>query len=178
MQKTIFPWLGNEFVALSREGGTGLTATDQMQDIFRRFDAELREMDLSLENTVRTRLWGRDRESRDLGSRERVKVLSGKARSASSSYIAPGHFDSDARVALDLVAMRPGRPGQDKVVKEYDPPIAPRRYLVYDSGVLLAGVTAELQTPVEEGRAGVACDVVPPAGWLSRRSLRADSCLR
>ena len=60
-------------------GGTGLTATDQTQDIFRRFDAELREMDLSLENTVRTRLWGRDRESRDLGSRERVKVLSGKA---------------------------------------------------------------------------------------------------
>ena len=150
VQKTIFPWLGNEFVALSREGGTGLTATDQMQDIFRRFDAELREMDLSLENTVRTRLWGRDRESRDLGSRERVKVLSGKARSASSSYIAPGHFDSDARVALDLVAMRPGRPGQDKVVKEYDPPIAPLRYLVYDSCVFLSGVTAELQTLSEQ----------------------------
>ena len=150
MRKTIFQWLGNEFVALSGEGGTGLTASDQTQDIFRRFDAELREMDLSLENTVRTRLWGRDRESRDLGSRERVKVLSGKARSASSSYIAPGHFDSVARVALDLVAMRPGRPDRGKLVKEYVPPIAPLRYLVYDSCVFLSGVTAELQTLSEQ----------------------------
>ena len=66
-------------------GGTGLTATDQTQDIFRRFDAELREMDLSLGNTVRTRLWGRDRESRDLGSREPVNLGVGRQATASST---------------------------------------------------------------------------------------------
>ena len=101
-------------------------------------------MGLSLENTVRTRLWGRDRESRDLGSGQRVKIRSGIARSASSSYIAPGYFDSDARVSLDLIAMRPSGAQADKVVKEYEPPIVPLRYLVYDSIVILSGVTSEL----------------------------------
>lgn len=42
-------------------------------------------MGLSLNNAVRTRLWGTDRESRNQGSNERVRVLSGKARSVSSS---------------------------------------------------------------------------------------------
>lgn len=145
MQKKIFQWLGKEFVALSSEGKAA-TATQEASEIFRRFDAELREMGLSLENTVRTRLWGKDRESRDLGSDERVKTLSGKARSASSSYIAPGHFDSGARVGLDLLAMRPSRPGLEKILKEYDPPIVPLRYLIYDSVVFLSGVTAVLPT--------------------------------
>ena len=146
MRKKIFQWLGREFVALSCEGKAGPTAKEQTQDIFRRFDEELRPLGLSLENTVRSRLWGRDRQSRNLGSNERVKVLSGKARSASSSYIAPGHFDSDARVALDLLAMRPSRPGLEKTLKEYDLPIVPLRYLIYDSVVFLSGVTAVLPT--------------------------------
>ncbi len=144
MRKTIFQWLGREFVALSCEGKAGLKASEEAQEIFRRFDAELKELDLSLDNTVRTRLWGRDRESRDQGSNERVKILSGKARSVSSSYIAPIHFDSDARVAVDLLAMRPSRPDIQKTLKEYDPPIIPLRYLIVDSIVFLSGVTAIL----------------------------------
>ncbi|MBI2989429.1 MAG: hypothetical protein HYY45_21935 [Deltaproteobacteria bacterium] len=150
MRKKIFHWLGREFVALACEGKAGLATAEQMQDIFRRCEEELRLMGLSLENTVRTRLWGRDRQSRNLGSNERLKVLSGKARSASSSYIAPGHFDSDARVALDLLAMRPSRPGLEKTLKEYDLPIVPLRYLIYDSVVFLSGVTAVLPTLVHQ----------------------------
>ena len=103
-------------------------------------------MGLSLANTVRTRLWGRDRQSRTIGSDERVRVLSGKARSASSSYIAPGHFDSNAHIALDLLAMRPSRQVLEKTLVEYDPPITPLRYLVYDSLAFLSGVTAVLPT--------------------------------
>ena len=144
MRKKIFQWLGREFVALSREGKAEATAAREAREIFRRLDEELREMGLSLENTVRTRLWGRDRESRNLGSDERVKILSGKARSASSSYISPSHFDSNARVALDLLAMKPSRPGLEKTLKEYEPPIVPLRYLIYDSVVFLSGVTAVL----------------------------------
>ncbi len=144
MRKKIFPWLGREFVALSCEGNAEGTAIEETQDIFRRFDGELKGTGLSLENTVRSRLWGRDRESRDLASGQRVKILSGKARSASSSYIAPDHFDSDARVSIDLVAMRPVRPQADKMLKEYEPPIVPLRYLVYDSIAFLSGVTAVL----------------------------------
>lgn len=149
MQKKIFQWLGKEFVALSCEGKAA-TVTEEASEIFRRFDEELREMGLSLDDTVRTRLWGRDRESRNLGSDERVKILSGKARSVSSSYIAPGYFDSDGRVAVDLLAMRPSRPGLEKILKEYDPPIIPLRYLVYDSVVFLSGVTAVLPTLADQ----------------------------
>lgn len=146
MRKKIFRWLGREFVALSCEGKAGSTAKEQTQDIFRRFEEELRSLGLSLDNTVRSRLWAKDRQSRNLGSGERVVVLAGKARSASSSYIAPGHFDSDARAALDLLAMRPSRPGLEKILKEYDPPMIPLRYLIYDSAVFLSGVTAVLPT--------------------------------
>ena len=124
MRKKIFPWLGREFVALSCEGNAEGTATEETQDIFRRIDSELKRMGLSLENTVRTRLWGRDRESRDLGSEQRVKILSGNARSASSSYIAPDHFDSNSKVSIDLVAMRPVGPAADKILKEYHPPFS------------------------------------------------------
>ena len=146
MRKMIFPWLGREFVSLSGEGQEGATATEETRDILQRMDAELNEVGLSLEDTVRTRLWGRDRESRDLGGSERVRVLSAKARSTSSSYIAPGHLDSDARVSLDLLAMKPLRSPQEKVLKEYDPPAIPLRYLTYDSILFLSGVTAVLPT--------------------------------
>jgi len=144
MTKKIFTWLSKEFVELCSEAKTGATAAEQAREIFQRFDQELRAIGLSLDDTVRSRLWGRDRQSRNLGSNERVRVLSGKARSASSSYIAPVHFDSSALVALDLLAMKPSRPGIEKILKEYEPSIVPLRYLVYDSLVVLSGVTAVL----------------------------------
>jgi len=150
MRKKIFTWLGKEFVELCGEAKPTANATIEAQEIFRRFDEELRGHGLSLDNTVRSRLWGRDRESRDLGSNERVKILSGKARSASSSYIAPEHFDSSAKVAVDLLAMRPSGPNAAKRIVEYDPPIAPIRFLTYDSVVVLSGVTTVLPTLEEQ----------------------------
>jgi enamine deaminase RidA (YjgF/YER057c/UK114 family) len=150
MQKRIFSWLGKEFVELSGEAKPSSTATEEARELFQRLDQELRIHGLSLDNTVRSRLWGRDRESRDQGSNERVKILSGKARSASSSYIAPIHFDSNAKVAIDLLAMRPSRSDAEKFLKEYDPPIVPLRYLTYDSVVVLSGVTAVLATLDEQ----------------------------
>jgi len=150
MRKKIFSWLGKEFVELSGEAKAAATATEEAHDLFQRFAQELQAHGLSLDNTVRSRLWGRDRESRNQGSDERVKILSGKARSASSSYIAPVHFDSNAKVAIDLLAMRPSRPEAEKFLKEYDPAIVPLRYLIYDSVVVLSGVTAVLATLDEQ----------------------------
>jgi enamine deaminase RidA (YjgF/YER057c/UK114 family) len=150
MRKKIFTWLGKEFIELSGEAKPAASAAVEARDLFRRFDEELRSHGLSLDHTVRSRLWGRDRESRDGGSDERVKALSGKARSASSSYIAPGHFDSGARVAVDLIALRPASPDAAKRVVEYDPPIVPIRFLVYDGLVVLSGVTAVLPTLEEQ----------------------------
>lgn len=150
MRKRIFTWLGKEFVELSGEAKPEANATTEAQELFGRFDDELKSHGLSLDNTVRSRLWGRDRQSRDLGSNERVKILSGKARSASSSYIAPGHFDSSAKVAVDVLAMRPSEPSTTKRVVEYDPPIVPIRFLTYDSVVVLSGVTTVLPTLEEQ----------------------------
>jgi enamine deaminase RidA (YjgF/YER057c/UK114 family) len=150
MRKRIFSWLGREFVELSGEARPAANATVEAQELFDRFNEELNVHGLSLDHTVRSRLWGRDRECRDLGSDERVKILSGKARSASSSYIAPGHFDSAAKVAVDLLAMRPSNPSMQKRVVEYDPPIVPIRFLVYDSVVVLSGVTTVLPTLEEQ----------------------------
>jgi len=150
MRKRIFTWLGKEFIELSGEAKAAANATLEAQELFQRIDQELKAHGLSLDNTVRSRLWGRDRQSRDLGSTERVKILSGKARSASSSYIAPGHFDSPANVALDLLAMRPSVPSAEKRVVEYEPTIAPIRFLVYDSVVVLSGVTTVLPTLAEQ----------------------------
>lgn len=146
MRERIFTWLGKEFVELSGEAKPAADATSEAQEIFQRFDQQLRSHGLSLDNTVRSRLWGRDRQSRDLGSNERVKVLAGRARSASSSYIAPEHFDSPAKVAVDLIAMRPAQPSAAKRIVEYDPPIVPIRFLTYENVVVLSGVTTVLPT--------------------------------
>jgi enamine deaminase RidA (YjgF/YER057c/UK114 family) len=76
--------------------------------------------------------------------------LTGRARSVSSSYYSPSHFASEARVGLDLLALRPSRAGTEKFLKEYDPPLIPLRYLIYDSVVFLSGVTAILPTLEEQ----------------------------
>jgi enamine deaminase RidA (YjgF/YER057c/UK114 family) len=144
MRKKVYSWLGREFIALSCEGRPEGPATKQLASVFERFSQELAGVDLSLENVVRTRLWARDRESRNEASNERARILTGKARSAGSSYIAPDYFDSEARVALNLLAMRPTREELDKTLKEYEPPITPLRYLIYDSVIFLSGVTAVL----------------------------------
>ena len=150
MRKRIFSWLGKDFIELSAEAQPTTSATIEAREIFHRFDQELKSHGLSLHNTVRSRLWGRDRESRDGGSNERVKILSDKARSASSSYIAPIHFDSDAKVAVDLIAMRPAEPDTKKRIVEYDPAIVPIRFLIYESVVVLSGVTTVLPTLEEQ----------------------------
>jgi enamine deaminase RidA (YjgF/YER057c/UK114 family) len=187
MRKRIFSWLGKEFVELSGEAKSAATATEEARELFQRFDQELRAHGLSMDNTIRSRLWGRDRESRDLGSNERVKVLSGKARSASSSYIAPIHFDSNAKVAVDLLAMRPSRSDTEKFLKEYDPPIVPLRYLTYDSVLVLSGVTAVLATLDEQldnilpriedslKNAGSSWDRVAKVSFFLHRSRRVET---
>ncbi|HEY7318025.1 MAG TPA: hypothetical protein VIE89_10665 [Candidatus Binatia bacterium] len=187
MRKKIFSWLGREFIALSGEARPGVSATEEAREIFQRFEQELRLHGLELANTVRSRLWGRDRESRDRGSDERVKTLSGKARSASSSYIAPSHFDSNARVALDLLAMRASHADAEKSLKEYDPAIVPLRYLIYDSVVVLSGVTAVLATLDEQldnilpriedslKNAGSSWDRVAKISFFLHRNQRLDN---
>lgn len=142
MRQKIFPWHGRDFVLLSAEGSGATDASGQTRKLLVDFAESLKPLGLSLDNTVRTRLWARDRASRNLGAQERVRILGGQARSASSSYIAPEHFASDALVALDLLAMKPQKLEAHKILREYEPPKVPLKYLIYDSVVFLSGVIA------------------------------------
>src|SRR5437870_2111487 len=132
MKTLVSRWEGRELVELSAEGPPDGSAGEQAQALFNRFEVELRRLGLSLDTTIRSRLWGRDRVSRDDGSRERVATLAGRARSASSSYISSSHFESSSDVALDLWALRPAGPATEKQLAEYDPAIVPLRYLTWE----------------------------------------------
>ena len=106
MLKRIFNWQGQRFVYLWLEGEPGQTAERQSQGLFERAGAHLREHGLALDrNVVRTRVYGRTREARDIVSAVRGHAFTGQARAATSSFISPAHFDTAADVALDLYAM-------------------------------------------------------------------------
>src|SRR5215470_10461364 len=147
MRTTLSTAFRHEFIAVSSESHPGLPPAEAARDLFARITTELHAHGLSLDDTVRTRLWGRDRAARDGGSGTRVQVLSGRARSASSSYISPHHFDSTGAVAVDLWAMRGAA---QKTVKEYDPPIVPPRYITTGGLIFLSGVTWDTGTLAEQ----------------------------
>jgi hypothetical protein len=60
MRLTMFPWLGQQFVALSWEGDGEGTVAEETHRLFERFSERLGGFGLGLEHTVRTRLWVRD----------------------------------------------------------------------------------------------------------------------
>jgi len=153
VKKRIFSWLGGEFIELSGEARPATSIEEETVSLFQSFEQELKAHGLSLENTVRTRLWGRDKEARNLGTATRSKILTGSAKAASSSYVSTKRFDSDARIAVDLLAMRPSRADAERRPVEFQPP---RNYLCYlrqDSYVFLSGYTSAtgtLETQVPE----------------------------
>jgi enamine deaminase RidA (YjgF/YER057c/UK114 family) len=144
MRKIIFPWLDREFILLSGEARGSGTVEQQTDELFERFEAELRVSQLSLEDTVRTRIFGADKEARELATSARAKILTGKRKAASSSYVSASHFDSDSRVALDLFAMRPSQPGGEREAVEFEPARAYISQLRYDSVAFVSGYTSEL----------------------------------
>jgi enamine deaminase RidA (YjgF/YER057c/UK114 family) len=146
LQKRIFSWQGREFIDLSGEAKSVASVEAETDSLFRSFEQELKAHGLSLANTVRTRLWGRDREARNLGTVTRSKILTGSTKASSSSYISPSRFDSDARVALDLLAMKPSRADAERRPVEFQPPRNYLCYLRYDSFVFLSGYTSDAET--------------------------------
>lgn len=147
MKSTLVRAFGRRFVHVSCEASPRLLPDAAFRELMERCNHELGAVaGLSLEDTVRTRLWGRTAYDRDVASTQRRESLSGRARSSSSSYIAPGHFESAAGVAVDLIALEPARRRREKTVVEYDPAIAPPRYVIYDGMVFLSGVTYVVPT--------------------------------
>jgi enamine deaminase RidA (YjgF/YER057c/UK114 family) len=145
MRSYTLDWLGWEFVGLSCEARRGVTAREQALEAFEQSRQELKKHGLTLNDTVRTRLWSKNRESRDESSAVRVEVLSGSARAASSSFTAPDHFFTDALVRYDILAVKP-RPGIKKAIRENEPPRVPIRYMTLGPLLFLSGQTAVLPT--------------------------------
>lgn len=141
MRLKIFPWLGQEFVSLSWEGGGKGTVEEETSELFARFADRLRGFGLALDHTVRTRMWVRDMDCWHAGVHERARILSGQARSVSSSHVRPDRLGPKARVAVDLVAMFPPADGGSKVLKEYEPPTIVLRRLTWGGILFLSGVT-------------------------------------
>ena len=141
MRLKIFPWLGQEFVSLSSEGNGKGTVEDETRDIFARFSGWLSQFSLTLDHSVRTRMWVRDMECWHAGVHERARILSGNARSVSSSHVRPVRLGSEARIAVDLLAMIPPTAGATKIFKEYEPPTIVLRRLTWGGILFLSGVT-------------------------------------
>ncbi|MBI2361008.1 MAG: hypothetical protein HYV04_19240 [Deltaproteobacteria bacterium] len=188
MNKNFFLEHGREFYALSSKGRLEGTVQEEMRDLYQRFDKELRGWGLSLTNTVRTRTWARDKKTRGLAADERSRILAGKGKASSSSYISlQEHFDSKARVALDLIAMRPANPNSERKPVEYDPVKPYLRYLIYDSFVFLSGsvapgpdldrqltdVLSEIDGSLMD--AGSSWDKVTSAAYFLHRSQKIDA---
>jgi enamine deaminase RidA (YjgF/YER057c/UK114 family) len=145
MRVSVLNWLGFEFIELSAEAKAGPNADVQAKELFDRFEQALSTHGLSIADTVRSRLFATDRTTRDAASEVRVAKLTGPARAATSSYIAPRLFASDANVAMDLIAVRP-RPGMAKKIRENDPPRTPCRWLTVGPLVVFSGQTVVLPT--------------------------------
>src|SRR5688500_12160672 len=138
-----FNWVGERFVYLNLEAEPGGTLERQSQGLFERAGAELAARGLSMtENVVRTRVFGRTREARDVVSNVRGTTFTGQARAATSSYISPAHLIS-ADVALDLYAMAAPAGGAPRKVTEMTPVQPFIRHLVWGPFVFHAGMTNE-----------------------------------
>jgi len=165
MNVSILHWLGFEFVDIRCEANPGGAIAAQAEDVFAQCRGGLERFGLGLEDTVRSRIWAVDRASWTVASNTRFAVLSGGARGASSSYLAPGHFHTGASIGLDLLAVRP-RPGIEKAIKDFEPrrPAPPICYVTVGPLMVLSGMTAVLPTLEDQ----VTTDILPRiTGYLA-----------
>ena len=145
MREKIFPWLGQEFVFLAWEGNGDGTIEDEVRALFNNFADRLREFGLTIDHIVRTRLWARNMDCWQAGTNERARILSGKARSVSSSHIRPDRLGTKARIAVDVIAMFPPSSGEAKRLREYEPKTNVLRSLTW-GGILFCSGQSDMTT--------------------------------
>lgn len=167
MRKRMFNWQGQGFVYLALEGKPGRPLEQQSKALFERAAAELGGFGLSLDkNVVRTRVFGRSREARGVVSDARSKAFTGLSRAATSSFISPAHFESEADVALDLFAMAPPGDAAARQVSEHTPQQTFIRHLTWGPMVFLAGMTCEQYPTLKQQYE----DILPRAGELLKET--------
>lgn len=142
METKIFTSLGHEFVEIVGETNSGAPTDQATAELFAKFDKSLQTLGLSLDNTVRIRVFGRDRQARTDATLARSKVLSGQRRAASSSFISQPWFDSEGAGGLELLAMRPLNANARNPV-DFEPARNYLCYLEFDSLLFFSGFTSE-----------------------------------
>jgi enamine deaminase RidA (YjgF/YER057c/UK114 family) len=150
MRLKTFPWLGQEFVSLSWEGNGEGTIDDEIREVYARFSDWLGSFGLTLEHVVRTRQFCSNMETWQAASAARGRILTGAARSVSSSHVRPDRLSGKARVSADLLAMVPPATGERKILKEYDQPTVVLQHLTWGGIVFLSGVTDMTHATLDE----------------------------
>lgn len=150
MKTKYFSWLDRDFIEISAEGRAGVPADLATAELFEKFETELKASGLSLDNTARIRVWGRDKDARTLATAARSKILSGNRKAASSSFISSEWFDSDGPAGLDLLAMRPVTPGAQRRPVDFEPARNYLCYLDYESLLFFSGFTSDTGTLAEQ----------------------------
>lgn len=146
MKTKVLSWLNREFIKIVGEGKPGATPDRAAMELFQQFDIELRSHGLSLENTARVRVWGKDREARTLATAVRSQILTGARRAASSSFISDEWFDGTGSAGIELWALRPRALNAQRIPVDFDPPRNYLSYLDYDGWVFFSGYTSEAAT--------------------------------
>lgn len=146
MKTKIFSWLGKEFIEVMGEAKAEASPEQAMNEMFQRCDAELRRHGLSLDEAVRLRVWGREKNARTLATAARSKILTGNRRAASSSFISEEWFDSAGAVGLELLAMRPADSSAERYPVDFEPPRNYLCYLDYEGWLFFSGFTSEAAT--------------------------------
>ena len=152
METRIFSWLAREFVEISGEARAGASVETATAELFQEFANALTPFGLSLDNTARIRVFGRDRNARTDATMARSKILSGGRRAASSSFISQEWFDSAGAAGLELLAMRPLSSNTQRHPVDFEPPRNYLCYLEYDSVIFFSGFTSEAATLEEQVR--------------------------
>jgi len=145
METKLFSWLGREFVEICGEARAGASVESATAELFQKFANALTPLGLSLDNTVRIRVFGRDRQARTDATAARSKILSGSRRAASSSFISQEWFDSAGSGGLELLALRPLNSAAQRKPVDFEPARNYLRYLEYDSLLFFSGFTSEAE---------------------------------
>jgi enamine deaminase RidA (YjgF/YER057c/UK114 family) len=143
MKTKSFSWLGREFVEIVGEGRAGVAADNAAHELFQKFEAALGARGLSFDNVARIRVWGRDKEARTLATAARSRILTGKRKAASSSFISQEWFDSDGTAGLELLAMRSINSTTPRNPIDFEPARNYLCYLDYDGLLFFSGFTSE-----------------------------------
>jgi enamine deaminase RidA (YjgF/YER057c/UK114 family) len=150
METKIFTWLGREFVEIIGEAKAGASVESATAELFEHFDGALKSHGLSLDNTVRIRVYGRDRQARTDATLARSKILSGNRRAASSSFISQQWFDSTGAAGLELLAVRPSNATAQRKPVDFEPARNYLCYLEYDALLFFSGFTSEAATLAQQ----------------------------